>query len=218
MRKLIKWIGIVVGGIVLVVLVAALGLMISSDLRFNRTYSIQAEVVAKPDDPASLEIGRRWAAIHCQACHGPDLGGGPLFEDDALGIVDAPNLTSGRGGIGARYQDADWVRALRHGVKLDGTSVFIMPSEEFYYLNDSDLGSLIAYLQTVPAVDQLELHPAVAQSAVIGRPWRMPGPMRVGRYCSIARSARVAPMNHPSEALTTHPVLYERRFGAVEWV
>jgi len=47
-------------------------------------------------------------------------------------------------------------------------------------------------------------------------PWRMPGPMRVGRYCSIARSARVAPMNHPSEALTTHPVLYERRFGAVD--
>lgn len=47
-------------------------------------------------------------------------------------------------------------------------------------------------------------------------PWRMPGPMRVGRYCSIAKSARAVPNNHPTSALTTHPVLYERRFGLVE--
>jgi virginiamycin A acetyltransferase len=46
-------------------------------------------------------------------------------------------------------------------------------------------------------------------------PWRMPGPMRVGRYCSIASSVRVIPMNHPPEALTTYPALYERSFGVV---
>lgn len=46
--------------------------------------------------------------------------------------------------------------------------------------------------------------------------WRMPGPMRVGRYCSIAKSARVVPNNHPMSALTTHPLLYERRFGLVD--
>lgn len=154
MRRLLKWFGIVLGGAVLVLLVVAGGLMISTELRFNRTYDIDVEPIAKPIDAASLEVGRHWAEIHCQGCHGPDLGGGPLFEDDALGIVDAPNLTAGQGGLGARYQDADWVQALRHGVRLDGTSVFIMPSNEFYYLNDTDLGSLIAYLQTVPAVDR----------------------------------------------------------------
>ena len=46
--------------------------------------------------------------------------------------------------------------------------------------------------------------------------WRMPGPMRIGRYCSIAKSARVVPNNHPMSALTTHPLLYELRFGLVE--
>ena len=46
--------------------------------------------------------------------------------------------------------------------------------------------------------------------------WRMPGPITVGRYCSIASSVRSVPINHPSEALTTHPVLYERKFGAVD--
>ncbi|MES2492649.1 MAG: CatB-related O-acetyltransferase [Pseudomonadota bacterium] len=46
--------------------------------------------------------------------------------------------------------------------------------------------------------------------------WRMPGPIRVGRYCSIASTVRSAPINHPFEALTTHPALYERKFGAVD--
>lgn len=45
--------------------------------------------------------------------------------------------------------------------------------------------------------------------------WRMPGPLVIGRYCSIANTVRSAPINHPFEALTTHPVLYEARFGVV---
>jgi acetyltransferase-like isoleucine patch superfamily enzyme len=46
--------------------------------------------------------------------------------------------------------------------------------------------------------------------------WRMPGPIQVGRYCSIANTVRSAPINHPTEALTTHPILYERKFGVVD--
>lgn len=45
--------------------------------------------------------------------------------------------------------------------------------------------------------------------------WRMPGPLIIGRYCSIANSVRSAPINHPFDALTTHPALYEARFGVV---
>ncbi|WP_321576530.1 MULTISPECIES: CatB-related O-acetyltransferase [unclassified Sphingomonas] len=46
--------------------------------------------------------------------------------------------------------------------------------------------------------------------------WRMPGPLIVGRYCSIAKTVRSAPINHPLEAITTHPALYERKFGVVD--
>lgn len=46
--------------------------------------------------------------------------------------------------------------------------------------------------------------------------WRMPGPLIVGRYCSIANTVRSAPINHPFDAMTTHPALYERKFGVVE--
>jgi virginiamycin A acetyltransferase len=46
--------------------------------------------------------------------------------------------------------------------------------------------------------------------------WRMPGPLRIGRYCSFAKTVRVVDANHPVEAMTTHPALYERRFGVIE--
>ena len=154
MKKILKWAGLVAGGLIVVAVLAAAGLIVSSELRFTRVYDLQAEAVTIPTDAASLATGQRWAEIHCQGCHGADLGGGAFFDDPAIGYVDAANLTAGQGGVGATYTDADWVRAIRHGVKGNGTSVFIMPSDNFYYLNDADLGSLIAYLKTVPPVDR----------------------------------------------------------------
>lgn len=46
-------------------------------------------------------------------------------------------------------------------------------------------------------------------------PWRVPRRTRIGRWCSFAKTARVLDANHPIEALTTHPYLYEARFGVV---
>jgi mono/diheme cytochrome c family protein len=154
MRNLLKWIGIVVGGLVAVVVIAAVGMILSTNARFSKQHTIPVETIAIPTDEASLAIGQHWAEIHCQACHGPDLSGGPFFEDPQLGYVDAPTLTAGQGGIGAAMTDEDWVRAIRHGVKRDGTSVFIMPSNDFYFLSDADLGGIIAYVKSVPPVDR----------------------------------------------------------------
>ncbi len=155
MKTVLKWIGIVLGGLVALVVLVVLGMMWNTDSRFNRKYAVQTEPIPLPSDEASLAVGEHWAEIHCRACHGPDLGGNTaFFNDPALGYVDAPNLTSGQGGFGATATDADWVRAVRHGIRQDGKSVFIMPSNDFYYLSDADLGGLIAYLKTVPPVDR----------------------------------------------------------------
>lgn len=55
--------------------------------------------------------------------------------------------------------------------------------------------------------------------------WRFPARTRIGRYCSFAKTARILDANHPLDALTTHPYLYEKRFGVVpkdlidpEWI
>jgi probable biosynthetic protein (TIGR04098 family) len=46
--------------------------------------------------------------------------------------------------------------------------------------------------------------------------WRIPPNSRIGRYCSIARSARLIDANHPTEALSTHPYFYLKDFGVVD--
>ncbi|KAB7648930.1 CatB-related O-acetyltransferase [Polymorphobacter fuscus] len=45
--------------------------------------------------------------------------------------------------------------------------------------------------------------------------WRVPPRTRIGRYCSFAKSVRVLDANHPFDAMTTHPFLYEAKFGVV---
>jgi probable biosynthetic protein (TIGR04098 family) len=45
--------------------------------------------------------------------------------------------------------------------------------------------------------------------------WRVPPGSRIGRYCSIARTARLLDADHPVDALSTHPYFYLRGFGVV---
>ena len=77
-----------------------------------------------------------------------------LSDGGPMGTLAAPNLTSGKGGLGATFTDADWVRGIRHGVHRDGTTLLIMPCEAFVYMNERDLGDLIAYLKHLPPVDR----------------------------------------------------------------
>ena len=155
MRRVLKWIGIVLGSLVGLVLLVAIVLFAKSRLEFAKKYDVQAQSVVVPTDAASIERGHHLATILCMECHTADLGGDPhFFDGGALGKGISPNLTSGQGGLGAQFTDADFVRAIRNGVKPDGTSVFLMPSTDFYYLSDQDLGDLIAYIRSVPAVDR----------------------------------------------------------------
>ena len=41
-----------------------------------------------------------------------------------------------------------WVHAIRHGVRPDGTPLLFMPSTEFYFLSDEDLGAVIAFIKS----------------------------------------------------------------------
>lgn len=45
--------------------------------------------------------------------------------------------------------------------------------------------------------------------------WRVPPSTRIGRYCSVARSARLMNANHPISYISTHPYLYDPHFGLV---
>ena len=108
-----------------------------------------------PADAASIARGRHLveAVAVCTICHGENLGGKLAFEDNFLGRGYTANLTSGRGGVGRTYSTADWVRSIRYGVRPDGRGIIFMPSDYFNRISDADLGAIIAYLQSLPPVD-----------------------------------------------------------------
>ncbi len=167
MRRVLKWIGIVLGSLIGLVVLALVGLYVKSRLDFSTKCNVQVESVSVPTDAASIARGQHLATILCEECHGKDLGGTlGWFLPGMLGTADTPNLTTGKGGLGSEFTDADFVRVLRHGVKPDGTSVFIMPSPDFYYLSETDLGDVIAYIRSVPPVDRQTPEPHVRLSFV----------------------------------------------------
>jgi mono/diheme cytochrome c family protein len=139
------------------VVLAIGGIYGMSAVQMARSYALPAppsfEVAA---DSAAIARGEHLvhAVVNCAECHGDDLGGKLMMDAGPIGIAAGPNLTSGRGGIAAAYTDADWVRAIRHGLRPDGRSMLIMPSETFTHLTDADLAAIIAYLKTLPPVDR----------------------------------------------------------------
>jgi mono/diheme cytochrome c family protein len=74
-------------------------------------------------------------------------------NDPVFGKLMPNNLTSGRGGTGGVFTDADYVRAIRHGIGRDNKSLVVMPSEQYNKISDEDLGAMIAYLKTLDPVD-----------------------------------------------------------------
>lgn len=124
---------------------------------WNQTYEnydVLVETVPIPTGPAAIAYGRHVATIHyCAFCHAEDLAGKVLLDAPVLVVAYAPNLTPGAGGVGATNTGEDWVRAIRHGVGHDGRGLVAMPSPIWYYLSDEDLGALIAYLQSLPPVN-----------------------------------------------------------------
>ena len=167
MKRVLKWVGIVVGGLIGLIVVAVVALYAIGSARVGKEYAIPEESVAVPTDAASVERGKHLAesALGCTGCHGENLAGGTPFADDgAFGRVFAANLTPGQGGVGGRYSPADFERAIRHGVSAEGRALVIMPSEAYTNLSDTDLAAVIAYLGTLPPVDTN--HPATSLGPV----------------------------------------------------
>lgn len=90
----------------------------------------------------------------CTDCHGEDFGAKVYLDAGPLGIVVGPNLTRGQGGIGNTLTDADWVKAIRHGIRHDGASLLVMPSEKLTYLAEDDLAALVSYLKQLAPIDR----------------------------------------------------------------
>lgn len=156
MRGILKWAGRLLALVVALALIGATVVYAASERRLRRTYDATVDAVPVPTDSASIARGEHLVrnVIDCTICHGSDLGGAVYSSSAAIGTVAGPNLTRGKGGVGADYTDMDYVRAIRRGVRRDGRSLIVMPSEVFTHLSQEDLGAVLAFLRQAPPVDR----------------------------------------------------------------
>ena len=156
MKKIFKWIGIVLGSLLGLTLLAAGILFFIGNSRLSKTYDFPPSGIVVPTDTASIEYGKHRVETLCADCHAEDLGGvigwtvvGPLAT------IDSANLTSGEGGIAEEFTtDEDYVNAIRHGIDPEGKPIYMPAVAAFQHISDEDLGAMIAYLKTVPPVDR----------------------------------------------------------------
>jgi mono/diheme cytochrome c family protein len=154
MRKILKWIGIVLGSLVVLILAAGVVLYFIGNARLNKTYELPPDNIVVPTDAASIEYGKHRVQTMCIGCHGENLSGITDFVAlDPIFRLDSANLTSGQGGVGAEYTDEDYVRAIRHGISRNGKGIFMPAVLSYQHLSDEDLGAMIAYLKTIRPVD-----------------------------------------------------------------
>ncbi|HYD54955.1 MAG TPA: c-type cytochrome [Gemmatimonadaceae bacterium] len=150
MRSFFKWTGRVLGGVVVLVLLAAGAVYAMSERGMRKHFDVEAHRLDVSDDPAAIAQGQRLVqARGCIDCHGDRLTGRTIVDDPAVGRLAGPNLT--RGGRGAELTDADWERAVRHGVRRDGSPLVVMPSQEYNSMSDADLAAIVAFARSLPA-------------------------------------------------------------------
>jgi mono/diheme cytochrome c family protein len=153
-KKVLKWIGIILGGLLGVLALAIIVLYFLGTARLNKKYEVPVEAISVPSDAQSVERGKHLATIFiCTRCHTDNLGGEVYFEVPGMLSIPTPNLTSGTGGVGTTFQVEDYVRAIRHGVGYDGRALFLIPAKAFHSMSDEDLGAVIAYVKSLPPVD-----------------------------------------------------------------
>jgi mono/diheme cytochrome c family protein len=157
MTLILRRVAIAAGALVALLAVVACVVYFASERHVTRRYALVSETIPIPTDSASLARGRHLARAiaKCADCHTPTLAGQVFIDNPALGRFVPLNLTRGKGGLGSILTDADWVRAIRHGVGHDGRALRIMPSRDFQDLSAADLGAIIAYAKSVPPVDNV---------------------------------------------------------------
>jgi mono/diheme cytochrome c family protein len=125
-----------------------------SQSRINHIWQVPAPALTVGDDAVLAERGEHLARSRgCAECHGVDFGGRVLIDDALFGKVVATNLTSGSGGVAKTHSDAQLAQAIREGLRADGRSEFVMPSETYRNLGDEDIAAIIAFLRKTSPVD-----------------------------------------------------------------
>jgi mono/diheme cytochrome c family protein len=148
MKRLLRWTAITLASLAGLAIVAYAVLYVLSERILRRTYDRPAVALSIPSDAASIAEGRRLATVRgCfGGCHGKNAEGEVMFDQPMIARLVAPNLTAAV----RKFSDAELAVIIRNGLRPDGRSVIVMPSEAFVGLSVDDLGRIIAFLKSLP--------------------------------------------------------------------
>jgi cytochrome c553 len=104
--------------------------------------------------PDALAEGRHLVDVAaCSLCHGRDLAGKMLAAAGSPAY--APNLTL----VTRKRTDAELDRALRRGLRPDGTSELGMPSHVYAGFTDAETAAILGYLRSLKPQGSLSARP-----------------------------------------------------------
>ena len=150
-KKILKWVGIAFGGLVVVLGVGvgvASCMASSADAVTYETPDHAFDVPSLSDPDRAAEAERLYMARGCGECHGAD-GTGRVLVDAPPFMVAPPNIT----GVARAMEPTALHRLIRRGIRADGTSVFFMPAHEYQRMPDEELGLIIAHARSLPQSD-----------------------------------------------------------------
>jgi mono/diheme cytochrome c family protein len=131
MRVVLRWFGYLVGGLLLLALLAAAWLWFASTQKLNAKVPGKPERLAAPTAAQLADGQRQLRILGCVSCHGEGLRGKTMFDEPNVATIHAPNLTL----VAAEASDQQLARAIRQGIGADGRSLFVMPSAQYSRLD-----------------------------------------------------------------------------------
>lgn len=152
MKRVLRWLGFGAGVLVLLAVVVAATIYVLSEREIKRRYTdVPLKSIVVPRDAESIAKGKHLATIYgCfNSCHGDRMQGLKMYDEPGIARFTAPNLTR----VVREYSDSELERLIRHGVKRDETSTWLMPSPMFSHMSDEDLGNVIAFVRSSPVLD-----------------------------------------------------------------
>ena len=185
MAKLLRWVGYLVGALLLLIILAAAYIWIASAQKLNARPEPKPERLI-PMEQASLEEGQHLLVTRaCAECHGPDLRGTKFLDVPKVATLYAPNLTL----VAKQASDQQLAQAIRQGISDEGPPLIIMPSEAFQHLTDQELAALIHMIRAQPRSGATTPEPTLGPIGRLG--------VATGRFntapVQVARYAREEP-------------------------
>lgn len=146
MAKLGRWAGYIIGGLFLLLLLAALNVWAVSAKKLHARHQARTERLI-PMAEASAELGRHLLVTHgCIECHGSGMRGAVFLDDPKVGTIYAPNLTT----IARHATDQQLAQAIRQGISHDGRALVVMPSESYSNFTDEETAALVKAIRALP--------------------------------------------------------------------